>query len=207
MTVPLACVGGSAERVCRSSAVRGNSVIGIALATRSPEQSAVWFIAKGRRRRRRRILYIIRGRVSQKWYLRSPAVAAVTIKGPLVAADVTNRRPSLIKSGTLPYTTLATTRTFDRRPRRTRQKKPRTHTRARYIYIYKRALINSAFWHRWLTGWLGLLFPNYMVKLSRAPPPPPKPAASHRAMEYEPEPELGDWWTVDDNDVGRKRFF
>lgn len=35
-------------------------------------------------------------RVSQKWHLRAAAV--VTIKGPLVAADVTNRQPSLIKS-------------------------------------------------------------------------------------------------------------
>jgi hypothetical protein len=38
-----------------------------------------------------------RARVSQKWHLRA-AAAVVTVKGPLVAADVTNRRQSLIKS-------------------------------------------------------------------------------------------------------------
>lgn len=39
-----------------------------------------------------------RARVSQKWHLRAAAAAVVTVKGPLVAADVTNRRQSLIKS-------------------------------------------------------------------------------------------------------------
>lgn len=87
------------------------------------------------------------------------AFTAVTIKGPLVAADVTNR-PSLIKSRlcsrslVFPLPTPFCVYTCPRRPNAPpRQKKTR------------QGLINSALWRRWLTGWLGLLFPNYTVKL------------------------------------------